>query len=88
MLNKDIIATIENAVKDLEKEDADTIRSQISLMVQSLKFSMEEETVSFKSSCQELAFLDILLKHNGKISILVHRKPTKTYQYLQYGTNH
>ena len=42
-----------------------------------------------KSLCQELAFLDILLKHNnGKISVLAHRKPTQTNQYLQYNTNH
>ena len=29
--NKDIIATIEDAVKDLEKEEADTIRAKVSL---------------------------------------------------------
>ena len=29
--NKDIIATIEDVVKDLEKEEADTIRSKVSL---------------------------------------------------------
>ena len=28
LLNKDIIATIEDAVKDLEKEEADTIRAK------------------------------------------------------------
>ena len=29
--NKDIIATIEDAVKDLEKEETDTVRAKVSL---------------------------------------------------------
>ena len=60
----------------------------ISNLHQNIKFSIEEESASFKSSCQELAFLNILLKHNAKIFVLVHRKPTQTDQYLQYGTHH
>ena len=33
----------------------------------------------------ELAFLDNLLKqNNGKISVLVYRKPTDTNQYQKY----
>ena len=44
---------------------------------QNIKFTMEEE------SNGELAFLDTLLKrNNGKISVLVYRKPTHTDQYL------
>ena len=35
--NKDIIATIEDAVKDLEKEQAHTIRSKVSLTLQNSK---------------------------------------------------
>ena len=35
--NKDIIAIIEDAVKDLEKEEADTIRAKISLTLQNSK---------------------------------------------------
>ena len=35
--NKDIIATIENTLKDLEKEDADKIRAKISLALQNVK---------------------------------------------------
>ena len=35
--NKDIIATLEDAVKDLEKEQADTIRSKVSLTLQNSK---------------------------------------------------
>ena len=35
--NKDIIATVADAVKDLEKEDADTIRAKVSLTLQNSK---------------------------------------------------
>ena len=35
--NKDIIATIEDAVKDLEKEEADTICAKVSLTLQNSK---------------------------------------------------
>ena len=35
--NKNIIATIEDAVKDLEKEQAHTIRSKVSLTLQNSK---------------------------------------------------
>ena len=34
---KDIIATIKDAVKDLEKEEADTIRANVSLTLQIYK---------------------------------------------------
>ena len=37
IFSKDIIATIENAVKDLEKEEADTIRANVSLTLQNSK---------------------------------------------------
>ena len=43
---------------------------------QNIKFAMEEE------SSGELAFLDTLLKqNNGKISVLVYRKPTHTQAF-------
>ena len=35
--NKDIIATIEDAVKDLEKKEADTIRVKVSFTLQNSK---------------------------------------------------
>ena len=44
---------------------------------------MEEE------SNVELAFLDTLLKqNNGKISVLIYRKPTHTDGYLHYSSHH
>ena len=36
-LNKDFIATIEDALKDLEKEEPDTIHAKISLTLQNSK---------------------------------------------------
>ena len=38
--NKDIIATIEDAVKDLEKEEPDTIRTKIYLTLQNSKLHL------------------------------------------------
>ena len=35
--NKDIIATIQDAVKDLQKEEANTIRAKVSLTLQNSK---------------------------------------------------
>ena len=35
--SKDIIATIEDAVNDLEKEEADTVRAKVSLTLQNSK---------------------------------------------------
>ena len=50
---------------------------------QNIKFTTEEE------SNGELAFLDTLLKrNNGKISVLVYRKPTHAHQYLHYSSHH
>ena len=52
-------------------------------LCQITKLTMEEE------SNGELAFLDTLLKrNNGKISVLVYRKPTHTDQYLHYSSHH
>ena len=50
---------------------------------QNIKFTMEEGING------ELAFLDTLLKRdNGKIPVLVYRKPTHTDQYLHYSSHH
>ena len=45
----------------------------IKILHQNIKFNLDEE------SNAELEFPDTSLKHNsGKISVLVHRKPTQT----------
>ena len=49
------------------------------LKIKTIKFGNDKE------SNGELAFLDLLLKDcNGKISVLVYRKPTHIGQYLHY----
>ena len=48
--NKDIIAAIEDAVKDLEKEDADTIFVKISLTRQNSK---PPQDILSKDGCKE-----------------------------------
>ena len=48
-------------------------------------FSITSTKDKESNSNGELTFLDTLLKHNnGKISVLVHRKPTHTDQCLYY----
>ena len=57
------IATIEDAVKDLEKEGADTICDKISFTLQNFKFSTENP-----SKYERKALKDLL--SDGKIVIL------------------
>ena len=55
----------------------------INCLHQKVKFTMEVEGNG------ELALLGILLKrNNGKISLLVYRKPTHTDQYLHLSSHH
>ena len=59
----------------------ETIFHHINNLHQNIKFTIQEE------SNVELAFLNTLLKHNnGKISVLVYRKP-KHKQYLELTNN-
>ena len=40
-------------------------------------------------SSEELAYLDtLLMRGNGKFSVLAYRKPTHTDQYLHYSSHH
>ena len=60
-----------------------TTRYHINNLHQNINFTKEEE------SNGELAFLDTSLKpNNGKISVLVYRKPTHTEQHLHYSSHH
>ena len=52
--NKDIIATIEDAVKDLEKEEIDTIRAKISLISQNCKPPMDNLSKNERKALKEL----------------------------------
>ena len=52
-------------------------------MHQNINVTMEAENNG------ELAFFDIFLKqNNGKISVLVYKKPTHSDQYLSYSSHH
>ena len=52
--NKDIIATVEDAVKDLEKEEADTIHAKVSLTLQNSKPPMENLSKDEGKALKEL----------------------------------
>ena len=51
---------------------------------ESIRFTYEEETEG------KLPFLDTLIvkKEDGTVKLLVYRKPTHTYQYLNYKSHH
>ena len=52
--NKDIIATIEDAVRDLEKEKADAIRAKISLTLQNPKHIKDNFFKDVRKALKEL----------------------------------
>ena len=67
----------------LKRMHLENFFQHINNLHQNLMFTMEEE------SNGELAFLDTLLnRNNGKIAVLVYRKPTHTDQYLNYSSYH
>ena len=62
----------------------DTFHKHINSLHQQIQFKIEHE------SDGKLAFLDTLVKkhENGKLSVLVYRKPTHTDQYLNCKSHH
>ena len=52
--NKDIIATVEDAVKDLEKEEAGTIRDKVSLTLQNSKPPKDNLSKDERKALKEL----------------------------------
>ena len=74
---------VDDVYSILKRTHLENFFHHISDLHQTIKFTMEEE------SNGELAFLDTLLKqNNGEVSVLVHRKPTHTDQYLHYSSHH
>ena len=68
---------VDDVYSILKRTHLENFFHHINNLHQNIKFTMEEE------SNGELAFLDTLLKrNNGKISVLVYRKPTHADQYL------
>ena len=75
--NKDVIATVEDVVKDLEKEEADTIRAKVSLTLQNSK--PPKDNLS-KDECNALKELEpdtsivILPADKGRSTIILNRE--------------
>ena len=67
----------------LKRTHLEKFFQHINNLHQNVKSTIEEE------SNGELAFHDTLMKrNNGKISVLIYRKPTHTDQYLHYSSHH
>ena len=68
---------VDDVYSILKRTSLENVFHHINNLHQNIKFTMEKESNGV------LAFLDTLLKrNNGKISVLVYRKPTHTDQYL------
>ena len=66
--NKDIKATIEDAVKDLEKEEPDMIRAKISLTLQNskpLKYNFSKDECKHLNELQSDTSIVILIAGNS-----------------------
>ena len=84
--NKDIIATVEDAVKDLEKEEADTIRAKVSLTLQSSKPPKDNLSKDERKGLKEVQSdksIVILQADKGKSTVILNRK-----DYLEKSMNH
>ena len=90
--NKDIIATIEGAVKDLEKEESDTIRAKVNLTLQKSKptknnLSKDERLKrSLKKALKELqshTLIVILPADKGRSTVILNYE-----DYLEKFMNH
>ena len=75
--NKDIIATVEDAVKDLEKEEADTIRAKVSLTLQNSKPPKDNLSKDKNKALKELqshtSFV-ILPSDKGRSTVVLNRE--------------
>ena len=75
--NKDIIATIEDAVKDLEKEEADTVRANISLALQNSmppKDNLSKDERKALKKLQPDTLIAILPADQGRFSVILNRE--------------
>ena len=75
--NKDIIATIEDAVKDLEKEETDKIRAKVSLILQNSKPPKDNLSNDKRKALKELqshtSFV-ILPSDKGRSTVVLNRE--------------
>ena len=75
--NKDIIAKIADAVKNLEKEEADMINAKVSLTLQNSKPPQDNLSKDECKALKELQFdtsIVILLADQGRSTIILNRK--------------
>ena len=75
--NKGIIATVEDAVKDLEKEEADTIRAKVSLTLQNSKSPKDNLSKDERKALKELqsdASIVVLPADKGISTIILNRE--------------
>ena len=90
MPNKDIIATIENAVKDLEKEEDDTIHAKVSLTLQNSKPATDnlskDERKAFKELQSDTSIV-ILPVGKGRSTIILNCEDylDKCIDYIKNG---
>ena len=77
LANKDIIATIEDAVKDLEKEEADTIRAKVSLTLLNSKPPKDNLSKDERKALKELqsdTSIVILPADKGRSTVILNRE--------------
>ena len=77
LLNKGIIATIEDAVKDLEKEEADTICAKVSLTLQNSKPPKDNLSKHERKDLKELQYdtsIVILPADKGRSTVILNRE--------------
>ena len=88
--NKDIIATVEDAVKDLEKEEADTIRAKVSLTLQNSKPPKDNLSKDERKALKELqsdTSIVILPADKGRSTVILNREDSleKCMDHLNNG---
>ena len=75
--NKDIIAIVKDAVKDLEKGETDTIRVKISLTLQNSKPPKDNMSKNERKALKESqsdSSIVILLADKGRSTVILNRK--------------
>ena len=75
--NKDIKATIEDAVKDLEKEEPDMIRAKISLTLQNskpLKYNFSKDERKHLNELQSDTSIVILIAGNSRSIVILNHE--------------
>ena len=88
--NKDIIATIKDAVKDLEKEEANTIHAKVSLTLQNSKPPKDNLSKDERKAFNELqsdTSIVILPADKGKSTVIINREDylEKCMDYINNG---